>query len=74
VAGTRTEDNVIGNVLVGRWDDAGTEVWLANRDGGDGLTDEAHAVAVLPDGSIVTVGGVTVIGQGTNAWIARYAG
>lgn len=74
VAGVRTEDNVLDNILVGRWSTDGAEVWLANRDGGDQLQDTASAVTRLSDGSIIVVGGVTLIGHGSNAWVARYSG
>lgn len=74
VAGITAATDQQRNALVGRWPDVGgPPVWTAAFDGGPGLGDAAHAIARLPDGSIVAAGEVTVLGQGTNAWIRRWA-
>lgn len=62
------------NVFVGRFGSGMPEpVWSDTQDGGAGLQDNGTGVALLSDGSIVATGVVTVIGEGTNAWIRRYA-
>lgn len=74
VAGIAAAADEQRNALVGRWPAAGGEpVWHTAFDGGPGLNDAAHAIAVLGDGSVVAAGEVTVLGQGTNAWIRRWA-
>jgi len=34
---------------------------------------EQRAIAMLPDDSIVAAGEITVLGQGTDAWLRRWA-
>lgn len=74
VAGITAASDEQRNALVGRWPAAGGEpAWQRSFDGGPGLTDAAHAIALLPDGSVVAAGEVTVLGEGSNAWIRRWA-
>jgi cysteine-rich repeat protein len=74
VAGITAATDEQRNALVGRWPAAGGEpAWQRSFDGGPGLSDAAHAIALLPDGSVVAAGEVTVLGQGSNAWIRRWA-
>ena len=74
VAGVTAATDQQRNALVGRWPSAGGEaLWTDAFDGGPGLSDAGHAIAVLGDGSVVAAGEVTVLGQGTNAWIRRWA-
>lgn len=74
VAGVSAVAEQQRNVLVARFD-AGTPTpsWLDVVDGGAGLGDAANAIARLPDGSVIAGGEVTVLGQGTDAWLRRYA-
>lgn len=78
VAGVVSRPEEQRNALVGRWPASGADTatrpdWTDSFDGGPGLADAAHALVRLPDGSIVAVGETTVLGQGTNAWIGRWA-
>lgn len=74
VAGMTAATDEQRNALVGRWPAAGGDpAWQRSFDGGPGLSDAAHAIALLPDGSVVAAGEVTVLGQGSNAWIRRWA-
>ena len=74
VAGESAVADEQRNVFVGRFGAGMPEpVWHDTVDGGAGLQDSGTAVALLPDGSVVATGVVTVLGEGTNAWIRRYA-
>jgi hypothetical protein len=78
VAGVVSRPEEQRNALVGRWPASGAAPdarpdWTDSFDGGPGLADAAHALVQLADGSIVAVGETTVLGQGTNAWIGRWA-
>lgn len=77
VAGVVSRPEEQRNAMVGRWPATGRPPiapdWTATFDGGPGLADASHGLAQLADGSIVAVGETTVLGQGTNAWIGRWA-
>jgi cysteine-rich repeat protein len=74
IAGETAAADQQRNVFVGRFGSGMPEpVWNDTQDGGAGLQDRGTAIALLPDGSVVATGVLTVIGEGTNAWIRRYA-
>lgn len=74
VAGITAAPDQQRNVLAGRWQQGTVDaLWTDGTDGGPGLGDLGHAIARLDDGSVVVVGELTVLGQGTDAWIRRYA-
>jgi cysteine-rich repeat protein len=74
VAGVTAAEQEQRNALVGRWPAMGGEpAWVVDFDGGPGLGDAAHAIALLPDGSVVAAGEITVLGQGSDAWIRRWS-
>lgn len=77
VAGVVSRPEEQRNAMVGRWPASGRPPgepdWTASFDGGPGLADSGHGLALVGDGSVVAVGELTVLGQGTNAWIGRWA-
>ncbi|HWB79974.1 MAG TPA: hypothetical protein VG755_33650, partial [Nannocystaceae bacterium] len=74
IAGVTAAADEQRNALAGRWQQNMTDaLWAHGTDGGPGLGDAAHGIARLEDGSVVVVGELTVLGQGTDAWIRRYA-
>ena len=74
IAGESAATDQQRNVFVGRFGSGMPEpVWHDTQDGGAGLQDSGTAIALLPDGSVVATGVLTVLGEGTNAWIRRYA-
>ncbi len=73
VTGSTTTPGQQLNVLTTRMDALG-ERWVDGHDGGSMLLDTANAAVSLPDDSVVVVGAITVVGEGTNAWLRRYAG
>ena len=74
IAGVTAAADEQRNALAGRWQQNTTDaLWAHGTDGGPGLGDAAHGIARLEDGSVVVVGELTVLGQGTDAWIRRYA-
>jgi cysteine-rich repeat protein len=74
IAGESAAPDEQRNVFVGRFGSGTPEpTWFDTQDSGAGLNDGGTAIALLPDGSVVATGFLTVIGEGTNAWIRRYA-
>lgn len=74
VAGESAAAEQQRNVFVGRFGSGMPEpAWFDTQDSGDALNDGGTGIALLPDGSVVATGFLTVIGEGTNAWIRRYA-
>lgn len=74
VAGETAAADQQRNIVVARFTN-GTmaPIWVHGFDGGAMLQDEGTGIAMLPDGSAVATGVVTVIGEGTNGWIRRFA-
>jgi hypothetical protein len=74
IAGITAAPDQQRNALAGRFQEPmAAPLWVHSTDGGPGLGDAAHGIARLSDGSVVVVGELTVLGQGTDAWIRRYA-
>jgi len=75
VAGSTAAADEQRNIVVARFTArTPAPIWVHGFDGGAQLQDEGTSIAVLPDGSVVATGVVTVLGEGTNAWIRRFAG
>ncbi|MBC8068865.1 MAG: hypothetical protein IAG13_11075 [Deltaproteobacteria bacterium] len=74
IAGVTSSPDQQRNVLAARFSEPmPAALWTDGTDGGPGLNDVGHGIARLSDGSAVVVGELTVLGQGTDAWIRRYA-
>jgi hypothetical protein len=72
IAGTTAFTDQLNNILAGSWDGDGNERWFDSYDGELSLGDSGSGVALDADGFVYVVGGETVMGQGTNAWIRKY--
>jgi hypothetical protein len=60
------------DIWVRKYDPAGGTVWTQTFAGAEGLADEAHAIAVAPDDTVVVAGFESSVGIPTTAWLRKY--
>lgn len=60
-AGTTDVDGEDDNILVGKWDPDGNEIWVVDHDGPQGTNDNGLGIGATPDGGMIVVGATQVL-------------